>query len=92
MIGSFKHKGLSKLFQDDDRRKVPPAHREKITRILARLNEARTVQDMVLPGYRLHSLKGNLAGLWSVSVSGIWRIVFRFEDGMAFDVDLIDYH
>ena len=67
-------------------------HREKIKRILARLNEARTVQDMALPGYQLHPLQGNLAGLWSVSVSGNWRIVFRFEDGTAHDVDLIDYH
>ena len=92
MIGNFKHKGLSKLFQDDDGRKVLAAHREKIMRILARLNEARLVQDMALPGYRLHPLKGNLAGLWSVSVSGNWRIVFRFEDDMAHDVDLIDYH
>ena len=92
MIGNFKHKGLSKLFQDDDGRKVPAAHREEITRILARLNEARTVQDMALPGYQLHPLKGNLAGLWSVSVSGNWRIVFRFEDGTAHDVELIDYH
>ena len=47
---------------------------------------------MALPGYQLHPLKGNLAGLWSVSVSGNWRIVFRFEDGMAHDVELIDYH
>jgi proteic killer suppression protein len=92
VIGNFKHKGLNKLFQDDDGRKVPAAHREKITRILARLNEALTVQDMALPGYQLHPLKGNLAGLWSVSVSGNWRIVFRFEDGMAHDVELIDYH
>lgn len=92
MIGNFEHKGLNKLFQDDDRRKVPAAYREKITRILARLNEARMVQDMALPGYRLHPLKGKLAGFWSVSVSGNWRIVFRFEDGMAHDVDLIDYH
>lgn len=56
------------------------------------LNEVRTVQDMALPGYGLHPLKGKLAGFWSVSVSGNWRIVFQFEDGMAHDVDLIDYH
>jgi toxin HigB-1 len=89
---NYAGSSLNKLFQDDDGRKVPGAHREKITRILARLNEARTVQDMALPGYQLHPLKGNLAGLWSVSVSGNWRIVFRFEDGMAEDVELIDYH
>jgi proteic killer suppression protein len=60
--------------------------------ILARLNEAVTVQDMALPGYRLHPLKGELAGFWSVTVSGNWRIVFQFENSNAYDVDLIDYH
>jgi toxin HigB-1 len=53
---------------------------------------AMTVQDMALPGYRLHPLKGELAGFWSVTLSGNWRIIFRFEDGSVFDVDLIDYH
>lgn len=62
MIESFKHKGLKKLFLDDARRKIPAAHSEKIARILARLNEAGTIQHMALPGYRLHSLKGDLAG------------------------------
>lgn len=92
MIESFRHKGLRKLFEDDDRHKVPPAQSDKIARILARLNEAITVQDMALPGYRLHPLKGELTGFWSVSVSGNWRIVFRFDDGVAYDVDLLDYH
>ena len=92
MIESFQHKGLKRLCEDDDRRKVPAAHSDKIARILARLNEALTVQDMGLPGYRLHPLKGKLAGFWSVSVSGNWRIIFRFENGTACDVDLIDYH
>jgi proteic killer suppression protein len=62
------------------------------TVFLCWLNEACTVQDMALPGYGLHPLKGKLAGFWSVSVLGNWRIVFQFEDGMAHDVDLIDYH
>ena len=92
MIENFRHKGLRKVFENDDTRKVPPAQADKITRALARLNEAMTVQDMGLPGYRLHPLKGNLAGFWSVTVSGNWRIIFRFEHGMAYDVDLIDYH
>lgn len=91
MIESFRHK-LAKLFEDDDRRKVPASQADKIARILARLNEAVVVQDMGLPGYRLHPLKGELAGLWAVSVSGNWRITFRFENGSAHDVDLIDYH
>ena len=92
VIETFRHKGLAKFFEDDDRRKVPVSQADKIARILARLNEAMTVQDMALPGYRLHPLKGELAGFWAVSVSGNQRIIFRFENGSAFDVDLIDYH
>lgn len=78
------------VVEDDDRRKVPVSQAEKIARILTRLNEAMTLQGMGLPGYRLHPLKGELAGYWAVSVSGNWRIVFRFENGSAYDVDLID--
>ena len=92
MIETFRHKGLARLFEDDDRRKLPASQIEKIVRILARLNEAMTVQDMGLPGYRLHPRKGELAGFWFVTVSGNWRIIFRFENGSAYDVDLIDYH
>ncbi len=92
MIENFRHKGLSKFFLDDDRRRVPVAHADKIARILARLNEALHVQDLGLPGFRSHPLKGNLAGFWSVTVSGNWRIIFRFVNGPAYDVDLIDYH
>ncbi len=92
MIESFKHKGLKKLFEEDDRRKVPAGLADKIARILARLNEAVRVQDMGLPGYRLHPLKGKLAGFWAVSVSGNWRIIFSFENGAASEVDLVDYH
>lgn len=92
MIETFRHKGLARLFESDDRRKLPASQINKITRILARLNEAMIVQDMGLPGYRLHPLKGELAGFWSVTVSGNWRIIFRFENSGAYDVDLIDYH
>jgi toxin HigB-1 len=92
VIESFRHKGLRTFFEGDDRRKIPAAQGDKIARILARLNEAMKVQDMGLPGYGLHPLKGDLAGFWSVSVSGNWRIIFRFEHGTAYDVDLIDYH
>ena len=92
VIENFRHKGLARLFEDDDRRKVPASQIDKIARILARLNEVVTVQDMGLPGYRLHPLKGELAGFWSVTMSGNWRIIFRFENGSAYDLDLIDYH
>lgn len=91
MIEHFRHKGLARFFDDNDRRKLPSSQVDKIARILARLNEAMTVQDMGLPGYRLHPLKGELDGFWSVTVSGNWWIVFRFENGSAYDVDLIDY-
>lgn len=69
-----------------------PNHREKIKRILARLDNASQVQDMNLPGFELHQLTGDLAGLWAVKVSRNWRIVFRFENQHVRDVDLIDYH
>ena len=92
MIGTFRHKGLRLLFETGDRRKVRPEHADKLGRILARLDAASDVGDMDLPGFRLHPLKGNLAGFWSVAVSGNWRVVFRFADGHASDVDLVDYH
>ena len=92
MILSFRHKGLRLLFEKGDRRKVQPQYADKIERVLARLEQASEPGNMDLPGYRLHPLKGDLTGLWSVMVSGSWRIVFRFEDGHASDVDLIDYH
>lgn len=92
MIESFRHKGLKLLFEKGDRRKVLPDYADKIERILARLEEASEVGNMDLPGFRLHPLKGTFAGYWAVTVSGNWRIVFRFKGGHASDVDLIDYH
>ena len=92
MIENFTHKGLAQFFEHDDRRKLPASQIDKIRRILARLNEAMTVHDMGLPGYRLHLLKGALAGFRSVTVSGNWRIIFRFKNGSVYDVDLVDYH
>ncbi len=92
MIVGFRHKGLELLFEMGDRRRVSPNFVNKVERILARLEEATKVGDMDLPGFRLHPLKGDLAGFWSVTVSGNWRIVVRFESGHASDVDLIDYH
>ena len=67
-------------------------HVNKVENILAVLNRARKPEDMNLPGFRLHRLKGDLKGFWSVTVRANWRIVFRFEGGNAYDVDLVDYH
>ncbi len=92
MIRSFKHRGLRRLYEDDDRRGVNAEHVDKIMRILARLESARSSEDMDLPGFGLHALKGSLAGYWSITVRANWRIMFRFEDGNVADVDLIDYH
>jgi proteic killer suppression protein len=92
MIISFRHKGLKLVYEKGDRRRLLSEHADKIERILARLDEATEPRNMDLPGYRLHSLKGDLAGYWSVSVSGNWRIVFRFDGANVRDVDLVDYH
>ena len=92
MIVGFRNKGLKLLFEKGDRRRVSPDLAFKVERILARLEEASEVGNMDLPGFRLHRLKGDLAGFWSVTVSGNWRIVFRFEGGDSSDVDLVDYH
>ena len=92
MIRTFRHKGLRRLFLDDDRRGVRADHADKLGRILARLHAARTVSNMDLPGYRLHPLKGQLNGFYAVTVQANWRGIFRFADGDAQDVDFVDYH
>ncbi len=92
MIVSFRHKGLKLLYERADRRRVSSDYADKVERILARLDEATEPENMDLPGFWLHPLKGDLAGFWSVSVSGNWRIVFRFDGANACDVDLVDYH
>ena len=92
MIKSFRHKGLKRLFETGERRGVAPQLAARLRRQLDVLNQARTTADMNLPGYRLHQLKGDRSGTWSVSVSGNWRVTFTFEGEDAFDVDLEDYH
>jgi proteic killer suppression protein len=92
MIRRFRHRGLKRLYEDDDRRGVNPQHVEVLLRILLRLGRASEPRHMDLPGWRLHSLKGELAGFWSVTVRANWRIVFRFENSDVTDVDYLDYH
>lgn len=92
MIQSFRHKGLKRLFESDESQAIRPAHIRKVQNILAVLNRARSVEDIALPGFRLHPLKGNRKGFWSVTVQSNWRIVFRFLNGQAYDVDYMDYH
>ena len=83
---------MKRLYERADRSKIRADLVDKVERILARLDQALVIDDMNLPGYRLHELKGDLKGFWSVSVSGNWRIIFRFESGKARDVEMIDYH
>jgi len=92
MINRFRHRGLKRLYEEDDRRGINAEHVEKVRRILAQLKSSSIPEDMDLPGYRLHSLKGDLEGFWSVTVRANWRIIFRFQDGDVTDIDLIDYH
>ena len=92
MIRRFRHRGLRRLFEHDDRRGLNPGQVDKIARILAQLKRSSRPGDMDLPGFRLHPLRGSFAGYWSVTVSANWRIIFRFEDGDVTDVDYLDYH
>ena len=92
VIRSFRHRGLKALYDGRTARHLAPHHVARLRDILAVLDRSRTAQDMDLPGFRLHSLKGVLKGHYAVSVSGNWRVTFRFEDGHAADVDYADYH
>ena len=88
MIASFRHRGLKALYEGRTSRRVV----EKLRDILAALDLSRGPEGMNLPGFRLHELKGPLKGHYAVSVSVNWRVTFRFEDGMAADVNYVDYH
>jgi proteic killer suppression protein len=92
MIESFRHKGLKRLFESGERKGINPQFVERVENILGLLDAATTVQDVALPSFRLHALTGDLRGFWAVTVRANWRIVFRFEDSNARDVDLVDYH
>lgn len=92
MIRSFKHKGLAKFFASGSMAGIQSAHAKRLRLILGRLNAASLIKDMELPGLRLHELTGNRRGTWSVSVSGNWRITFRFVGGDAEVVNYEDYH
>ena len=92
MIRSIRHKGLKRLYEEDDPRGVIREHTVKLRDILARLDAAGTATDMDLPGFRLHPLKGELKGFWAVTVRANWRVIFRFAEGDALDLDYLDYH
>lgn len=92
MIQSFRHKGLEKFYRTGSVAGIQPNHAKRLRMILATLDTAASIQDMDIPGFRLHQLKGKDAGRWSVRVSGNWRLTFEFRDGQAHVVDYEDYH
>jgi proteic killer suppression protein len=92
MIKNFKHRGLKKLYERDDRSGLRTDIAEKPELYLSILDTAETVQELDIIGFGFHRLTGNLKGFYSVTMSRNHRMIFRFEKGSAFDVDLIDYH
>ncbi len=92
MIKSFRHKGLCRLFETGNTSGVQAGHAERLRLQLSALDTAQVIEDMDIPGFRLHPLKGGLKGRWSISVSGNWRLTFAFKDGNACVLDYEDYH
>lgn len=92
MIKSFAHKGLKDFFYTESKKGIKPEHATRLARMLDRLDASLDPQDMNLPGYDLHPLKGDKRDMWSVSVSGNWRMTFFFEEQDAYLVNYLDYH
>ena len=92
MIKSFKHKGLQSFFETGGIAGIQAAHKQKLRIRLAALDTATMIEDMDLPGFRLHPLKGKMKGLWAIDVSKNWRVTFKFRDGDVYVVNYEDYH
>jgi proteic killer suppression protein len=92
VIATIRHKGLKRLYENNDRSKLPPDMVDRIQDILTSLQYSSEIAGLDNPGYRLHALQGTLKGYWAITVRANWRITFRFEDGAAYDIDFLDYH
>jgi proteic killer suppression protein len=92
VIKSFKHKGLRRYYESGNKSGIQAKHAGRLRLQLAALDTARVVEDMDVPGYRLHPLKGRAKNRWSIEVSGNWRMTFEFKDGNAYVLDYEDYH
>jgi proteic killer suppression protein len=92
MIRSFKHKGLRKFHESGSTAGIQSDHAQKLRMMLAALDTAIAIEDMDIPGYRLHPLKGSRQGLWTITVNKNWRVTFAFENGNVYIVDYEDYH
>ncbi|HJZ68727.1 MAG TPA: type II toxin-antitoxin system RelE/ParE family toxin [Blastocatellia bacterium] len=92
MIQSFRHKGLRRFFESGSGAGIQPRHGKRLRMLLAALDTAQSIEDMKVPGFRLHPLKGAARGRWSVWVNGNWRLTFEFEHGHVYALDYEDYH
>lgn len=92
MIQSFRHKGLRRFYETGSVSGIQPKHVKRLRMLLAALDSSQTIDDMNVPGFRLHPLKGADKGRWSVWVNGNWRLTFEFRDGQAYVLDYEDYH
>ena len=92
MIQSFRHKGLRKFFESGSAAGIQPHHAKRLRMLLTALDTAQSLEDLNVPGFRLHPLKGSEQGRWSVWVNGNWRLTFEFKDGHAYVLDYEDYH
>ena len=92
MIKSFGHKGLRRFYETGNAAGIQATLRKRLRLQLAALDTAVTIEDMDIPGFRLHPLKGDKKGRWSISVSGNWRITFEFRDGNVYVINYEDYH
>lgn len=92
MIQSFRHKGLRRFYETGSVAGIQPKHEKRLRMLLAALDSAQMVADMDVPGFRLHPLKGEKKGRWSVWVNGNWRVTFEFRDGQAYVLDYEDHH
>jgi toxin HigB-1 len=92
MIQSFRHKGIRKFFESGSATGIKPHNANRLRMLLVALDTAQSIDDMNVPGFRLHLLKGSERGRWSVWVNGNWRLTFEFKDGHAYILDYEDYH
>jgi proteic killer suppression protein len=92
MIKSFKHKGLEKFYESGSTRGIQSNQAKKLRMQLAALESAHSIDDMDIPGYRLHQLTGDRKGIWTITVNANWRLTFEFEDGNVYILNYEDYH
>ena len=92
MIKSFRHKGIEAFFRNGSKAGIQPHHAERLSRQLIKLDIAKTAEDMNVPGWRMHSLAGDLSGHHSVWVNGNWRLTFKFDGQDVLLIDYQDYH